>query len=84
MMQEIQKKIILFALSFEIDSLNTYSGYKGDLIVKILTRNKNDVLEIRKHALFLEIKEVVIKEKMDTAQYEIYCVTEDDSVYRLR
>lgn len=83
-MQEIQKKIILFALSFEIDSLNTYSGYKGDLIVKILTRNKNDVLEIRKHALFLEIKEVVIKEKMDTAQYEIYCVTEDDSVYRLR
>jgi len=84
MIQEVQKKIILFALDFEIDSINTYSGYKGDLIVKILTRNKNDVLEIRKHALFLEIKEVVIKEKLDTAQYEIYCVTEDDSVYRLR
>jgi len=84
MVQEIQKQIIRFALDLQIDSINTYSGYKGDLIVKILTRNKSDVLEIRKHALFLEIKEVVIKEKLDTAQYEIYCVTEDDGVYHLR
>ncbi|MCX6062504.1 MAG: hypothetical protein NT103_09680 [Campylobacterales bacterium] len=84
MIQEIQKQVIRFALDFQIDSINTYSGYKGDLIVKILTRNKNDVLEIRKHALFLEIKEVVIKEKLDTAQYEIYCVIKDDSIYHLR
>lgn len=84
MVQEIQKDIIRFALDFQIDSINTYSGYKGDLVVKIRTRNKSDVLEIRKHALFLEIKEVVIKEKLDTAQYEIYCVTKDDSIYHLR
>jgi hypothetical protein len=84
MMQETQKKIIRFILDFEIDSVNTYSGYKGDLIVKIITKNKNDVLEIRKYALSLEIKEVVIKERLDTAQYEVYCITEDDGVYRLR
>lgn len=84
MVQEIQKDIIRFALDLAIDSINTYSGYKGDLVVKIRTRNKSDVLEIRKHALFLEVKEVVIKEKLDTAQYEIYCVTKDDSVYHLR
>jgi len=84
MIQETQKKIIRFSLDFEIDSVNTYSGYKGDLIVKIITRNKNDVLEIRKYALSLEIKEVVIKERLDTAQYEVYCITEDDGVYRLR
>lgn len=84
MIQETQKMIIRFSLDFEIDSVNTYSGYKGDLIIKIITRNKNDVLEIRKYALSLEIKEVVIKERLDTAQYEVYCIMEDDGVYRLR
>ena len=84
MLQEIQKKIIHFALDLEIDSVNTYAGYKGDLIVKILTRNKSDVLEIRKNAYAFEAKEVVIKEKLDTKQYEIFCVTADDWLYTLR
>jgi len=83
-LQEIQKEIIRFALDLEIDSINTYAGYKGDLIVKILTRDKNDVLEIRKHAYALEVKEVVIKEKLDTKQFEIYCVIEDHGMYNLR
>lgn len=84
MLQEIQKQIIRFALDSEIDSINTYSGYKGDLIVKILTKNKNDVLEIRKYARSIDVKEVVIKEKLDTKQFEIYCVIEDHNMYNLR
>lgn len=83
-MQDIQKDIIRFVLDFDIYSVNTYSGYKGDLIVKITTHNRNDVIEIRKYALSLGIKEVVIKEKIDTKQYEIFCVTADDGVYTLR
>jgi uncharacterized protein YegJ (DUF2314 family) len=84
MLQDIQKNIIRFALDLEIDSVNTYAGYKGDLIVKIITKNKNDVLEIRKHAYAVEAKEVVIKEKLDTKQFEIYCVIEDHGMYNLR
>jgi hypothetical protein len=83
-MQEIQKDIIRFVLNYDIHYVNTYSGYKGDLIVKITTKNRNDIIEIRKYALSLGIKDVVIKEKSDTAQYEIFCITVDDDVYMLR
>ncbi|HEX5670495.1 MAG TPA: hypothetical protein VFX66_03075 [Sulfuricurvum sp.] len=84
MLQEIQKKIIHFAIDLDIDSVNTYSGYRGDLIVKMLTKSKTDLLEIRKYSLGIGAKEVVIKERLDTAQFEIYCITADDSVYNLR
>lgn len=84
MLQEIQKKIIHFAIDMDIDSVNTYAGYKGDLIVKMLTKNKADVLEIRKYSLGIGVKEVVIKERLDTAQFELYCVTADDGMYTLR
>lgn len=84
MLQEIQRKIIHFAIDLDIDSVNTYAGYRGDLIVKILTKNKANVLEIRKYSLGAGAKEVVIKEKLDTAQFELYCVTADDSTYTLR
>lgn len=84
MLQEIQKKIIHYAVDMDIDSINTYCGYKGDSIVKILTKNKTDVVEIRKYARSLEAKEVVIKEKLDTAQFEVYCVTSDNGMYTLQ
>lgn len=84
MLQEIQKKIIHFAIDLDIDSVNTYAGYRGDLIVKMLTKNKADVLDIRKYSLGAGAKEVVIKEKLDTAQFEVYCITADGGVYTLR
>lgn len=84
MLQDIQRGIIHFSIDLDIDSINTYAGYKGDLIVKVLTKSKKNVLDIRKHTLALGAKEVVIKERLDTAQYEIFCVTADDGVYTLR
>lgn len=84
MLQDIQRGIIHFAIDLDIDSVNTYGGYKGDLIVKVLTKSKEKVLDIRKYSLSLGAKEVVIKERLDTAQYEIFCVTADDGIYTLR
>lgn len=83
-MQEERKEIIRFALNYSIEDIHTYSGYRGDLIVKITTKDKNAVIEIRKFALSLDIKEVVIKQNPGTVQYEIYCITEDESVYHLK
>ena len=84
MLQDIQREIIRFAIDLGIDSVNTYGGYKRDLIVKMMTKNKANVLDIRKHSLEAGAKEVIIKEKLDTAQYEIFCVTANDGVYSLR
>ncbi|MDD2829695.1 MAG: hypothetical protein PHW18_08995 [Sulfuricurvum sp.] len=83
-MQDVQKKIIRFVLDYDISNINTYAGYKGDLIIKVTTKNREDVIDLRKYALSLGVKEVVIKEKLDTKQYEIFCVTVDDDVYTLR
>lgn len=83
-MQEIQKELIRYVLDLDIFSINTYTGYKGDLIIKVITKNRQEVIDIRKFALDLGVKEVVIKEKIDTKQYEVFCVTVDDDVYVLR
>lgn len=83
-MHEERKKIIRYALDFDIENINTYSGYKGDLIVKISTKKKEAVLAIRKFALSSGIKDVVIKENTNIKQFEIYCITSDENVYDLK
>lgn len=83
-MKAERKKIILFALEQNIDDVNTYSGYKGDLIVKISSKDKNAVVEIRRYALSLGVKEVVIKQNPHLLTFEIYCITPDESHYQLK
>lgn len=83
-MQEERKQIIRYSLDFNIIDVHTYSGYKGDLIVRITTKEKEAVIAIRKYALSLGIKEVVIKQNQHFMQYEIYCVTEDVGVYHIK
>lgn len=83
-MQAERKKIIQYALDFDIENINTYSGYKGDLIVKITTKDMHAVTAIRRYAHDLDIKEVVIKQNHHLMEFEIFCVTPDKEVYRLK
>ncbi|MDD4856293.1 MAG: hypothetical protein PHQ22_09360 [Sulfuricurvum sp.] len=83
-MKEERKKIIRFALDFDIQDIHTYSGYKGDLIVKVVTKEKEALSAIRSFALSLGVKEVVIKQNVDMGNYEIFCITVDEQVYALK
>ncbi len=83
-MQEERKKIIRFALDYNVVDIHTYSGYKGDLVIRITIKDKEGVVAIRKYALSLGVKEVVIKEKKDLKQYELYCITEDEGAYHIK
>lgn len=83
-MQEERKKIIQYALGFDIQDIHTYSGYKGDLIVKIVTKERDVLGAIRSFALSLGVKDVVIKQNVDMRNYEIYCITVDEHVYGLK
>lgn len=83
-MQSERKQIIRFALDFDIDNINTYAGYKGDLIVKITTRDIHAVASIRHFADELELKEVVVKQNPHIDEFEIFCVTPDKEVYHLK
>ncbi|MDD2781041.1 hypothetical protein [Sulfuricurvum sp.] len=83
-MQTERKKIIQYALDFDIEDINTYAGYKGDLIVKITTKDIHAVASIRHFTDELEIKEVVVKQNPHIEEYEIFCVTPDKEVYHLK
>lgn len=83
-MQEERKNIIRYALDYSVVDVHSYPGYKGDLVVRITVKDKDAVLKIRRYALDLGIKEVVIKENKDLSQYEIYCVTEDEGAYHIK
>ncbi|WP_345991242.1 hypothetical protein [Sulfurimonas sp. HSL-1716] len=84
MMQQERKQIIQHALGYDIHDIHTYSGYKGDLIVKITTSDKNAVAEIRKFAISLGVEEVVVRQNPSIQEFEIYCVTVDENVYHLK
>lgn len=83
-MKEEQKNIIRYALDFNILNIHTYSGYKGDLVVKIITKEREALSAIRAYALSLGIKDVVIKQNVDMKNYEIYCISIDEHVYGLK
>ena len=83
-MQAERKQIIRYALDTEIENINTYSGYKGDLIVKITTKDMHSVVAIRKFAMDLNIKEVVVKQNPHLLEFEIFCITPDKEVYKLK
>ena len=83
-MQAERNKIIRYALDFYIEDINTYSGYKGDLIVKITTKDKGAVIAIRKYALSLGVEEIVIKHNPNLVLYEIYCVTVSTDIYHIK
>ncbi len=83
-MQVEQTKIIRYALDFHIEDVNTYSGYKGDLVVKITTKDKDVVSAIRKYGLSLGIEDIVVKHNPNLLLYELYCVTTNEEVYHVK
>jgi 5-formaminoimidazole-4-carboxamide-1-beta-D-ribofuranosyl 5'-monophosphate synthetase len=83
-MQAERKKLIRYALDFDIENINTFAGYRGDLIVKITTKDIHTVAEIQKFANSLDLKEIAIKENSSVKVYEIFCVTPDAEVYHTK
>ncbi len=82
-LSDIRKKMIRFALDYPIHDIRTYSGYKGDLIVEI-TASKLAVLDILKPYAESLGMETVIKEKHQIRIHELYCITPDPQIYRLK
>ncbi len=83
-MQEKRKQIIRDALQYDIEDVNTYSGYKGDLIVKVTTKHEDVMKKIREYALSLGILEVAVKHNPNIVVYEVYCVTKDENIYDIK
>lgn len=84
-MLEERREIIKYALNLNILNINTYSGYKGDLIVKFTTSSDTpDVKDkIRTYAKNIGM-DVVVKDNKNVLIYEIYCISEDEDHYGLK
>jgi hypothetical protein len=76
-MQDQRRKILQYALNLNITDVHTYAGYRGDLMVKIITNDESVMNTIREYALSLNIKEVVVKHSVE---YVLYCVTAEGIV----
>ncbi|MDO9055083.1 MAG: hypothetical protein Q7U69_00910 [Sulfuricurvum sp.] len=83
-MQGTRKKIIRFALDYDIEDINTYAGYKGDLVVKIVSKDIDTIAEIQRYANESDILDVVVKHNPHLMIYELFCVTEDKEAYHLK
>lgn len=83
-MQSERKNIIRYALDYDIEDINTYAGYKGDLIVKIVSKNIEAIAEIQKYANTLDILDVVVKHNPHLLIYELFCVTRDKESYQIK
>lgn len=83
-MQEVRKDIIRYALGYKIENINTYGGYKGDLVLKISSRDVESVAAIQRYASKLNLVDLVVKNNPNLGVYEIFCITKDEQVYELK
>ncbi|MDP3301777.1 MAG: hypothetical protein Q8S36_07410 [Sulfuricurvum sp.] len=82
-MFELHRKIIQTFITEDIKDINTYGGYKGAYILKITTKH---LPLAEKIALYTESigGESIIKENKNLMNFEIYCISEDTSIYTLK
>jgi len=82
-LSDVRKEMIRFSLDYPIHDIRTYSGYKGDLLVEI-TVSSLDLLDLLKsHAESLGMQ-TVVKIKRELRIHELYCITPDDQIYKLK
>lgn len=80
------KNLIKYAIELDIDYLETFLGYQGDKVLKIITKNKSDVEHIKKFADNLELN---YKVSLDDSSgvygtYIIYIGVEDESIFKIK
>jgi hypothetical protein len=82
-MFQLHRKIIQHFITDGIKDINTYSGYRGDYILKITTKHMALAENI---ALYCESigGEAVIKENKNLLNFEIYCIAKDTEMYTLK
>jgi len=75
-MDKQRRDVLQYALNLDISDVQTYAGYRGDLMVKIITDDESVMNAIHDYALSLGVKEVVVKHSVD---YVLYCVTSGET-----
>jgi hypothetical protein len=78
------RQVITKFISYDIDSINMYWGYKGDYILKIITKDVNLTTEIEDYCKDLNIQSVTKFNESSNRMFTIYCIAIDEDVILLK
>ncbi len=86
MLLQNMKGVIKYAIELDIEYLETFLGYKGDKVLKIITKSQ-DVVDKVKH--FAENLDLFTKSEYDKSGdyygcFVMYIGVEDHSVFQLK
>lgn len=78
--------MILFSIEKDILNLETFMGYKGDFVLKIMLENKEVKKSITNYAklLNLYIKEDFEIDKRYEGVYNLFIAVENKEIYQLK
>jgi len=78
--------LILFSIEKDILNLETFMGYKGDFVLKIMLENKEVKKSITNYAklLNLYIKEDFEIDKRYEGVYNLFIAVENKEIYQLK
>ena len=81
-MNDQRKDIIRQALAFDIVDIQSYTGYKGDLLVEITTMEPHVITSLKKAAEALTFETVIQKDIISL--YKIFCISPSSNIYDLK
>ncbi len=81
-MNDTQKEMIRKALEHEIVDIRSYRGYRGDLLIEVVTLSSQSVEEIDREAKALGFEVVIQQDAI--FEYKIFCILAADDIYTLK
>ena len=81
-MSDERKEIIRQALEFDIIDIRTYTGYKGDLMVEIITMEEDVAQSLKKSAETLGLETVLQRDIISLKK--LFCITPSNNTYDLK
>lgn len=83
MLLKEMKDVIKYAIELDIEYLETFLGYEGDKVLKVISKS-GDV--INKIGAYLENMGLTYKAEynVDTQRHELFVGVEDPSVFKLK
>lgn len=83
-LSQAQKTMIKMSLEYEIIDIRTYRGYKGDLIVQLISDSKETLEHLKRNAKILGMQSV-LKKNPHTFTFELYCIRPNtEAAYTLK
>ncbi len=77
------KSVIKYAIELDITYLETFLGYEGDKVLKIITKHEDTLKLLEAYLKNLDL-DYKAEYQVSTQQYQLFVGVEDTSIVRLK